>query len=246
MPDQLAQKRLLRGWNGRTHLQAKQRSARMALIGSKDTKPELTVRRILFGLSYRFRLHARDLPGRPDIYFRSRKKAIFVHGCFWHNHEGCSIGHIPKSRSTYWETKFSANRERDERNNKALIETGWKVTTVWECELRDQERLARKLEGFLGNTCHPRKVPQRAPPPPEQPFIENRTFVDVFCRVRRTQPWSSAFGLEGPVRRREGPNGVCYHPGKLDGKASKRLLRLARLAGAATIVDRGGAAAAST
>jgi DNA mismatch endonuclease Vsr len=162
-------------------LTSEQRSARMALIKSKDTKPELTVRRILHGLGYRFRLHARDLPGRPDIYFGKRKKAIFVHGCFWHNHEGCDIGHLPKSRSMYWEAKFASNRERDERNKKALNKAGWKVTTIWECELGNQERLARKLERFLGKTCFSRDAPQVATPPrcgrhiSKKPFAERGT-----------------------------------------------------------------------
>ncbi|MEY9589778.1 DNA (cytosine-5)-methyltransferase 1 [Bradyrhizobium yuanmingense] len=163
-------------------LTSEQRSARMALIRSQDTKPEMIVRRILHGLGYRYRLHARDLPGRPDIYIRSRKTAIFVHGCFWHNHERCSIGHVPKSRSTYWETKFSANRERDQRNNKALVDAGWKVTTIWECELKDQERLARKLESFLGETNYSKNAQhlaplQRTPNGPQ----ENHRFVDVFA-----------------------------------------------------------------
>lgn len=127
------------------------RSALMARIGSKNTAPELTVRRLLHGLGYRFRLHRRDLPGTPDIVLPSRRKAIFVHGCFWHGH-GCRIGKPPKSRSEFWGPKLDRNKARDEENCEALRREGWDVAVVWQCETKDKEALVGQLEGFLGPT----------------------------------------------------------------------------------------------
>lgn len=131
-------------------LSKKERSARMALIRSKDTKPEMIVRCSLHRLGYRFRLHRRSLPGVPDLTFPSRRKVIFVHGCFWHAHEGCSIANMPKSRRDYWAEKFRRNKERDLSNIQLLRQDGWKVLTLWECETKAPERLARKLTHFLG------------------------------------------------------------------------------------------------
>jgi DNA mismatch endonuclease (patch repair protein) len=127
------------------------RSALMARIGSKNTAPELTVRRLLHGLGYRFRLHRRDLPGTPDIVLPSRRKAIFVHGCFWHGH-GCRIGQPPKSRPEFWGPKLERNKARDEENSEALRGAGWEVAVVWQCETKDKEALAERLEDFLGPT----------------------------------------------------------------------------------------------
>ena len=124
------------------------RSATMRAVRGKDTKLELTVRRLVHGLGYRYRLHRRDLPGRPDLAFPRRKKAIFVHGCFWHAH-GCSKGQPPKSRLAFWIPKLERNRERDVENVKRLEAVGWSALTLWQCEIDDMESLARKIEGFL-------------------------------------------------------------------------------------------------
>ncbi len=113
------------------------RSAQMARVRGKDTKPELKVRRALHAAGLRFRLQARDLPGRPDIVFRSRRIAIFVHGCFWHRHPdpSCKLTRTPKSRLDFWEPKFEANVARDARDQAALREQGWTAIVIWECDL---------------------------------------------------------------------------------------------------------------
>lgn len=109
----------------------------MARVRGKDTKPELKVRRFLHAAGLRFRLQARELPGRPDIVFRSRRLAVFVHGCFWHRHDDpeCKLARMPKSRQEFWGPKLTANAERDRRNTEALRELGWTVEIVWECGL---------------------------------------------------------------------------------------------------------------
>jgi len=120
----------------------------MASVGTKDTKPEMVLRRALFALGYRYRLHARDLPGRPDLVFRGRRKAIFVHGCFWHGH-GCRWGRLPKTRLEYWEPKIGANKKRDERALAELDRLGWSSLVVWQCELREPEGLLERVDEFL-------------------------------------------------------------------------------------------------
>jgi DNA mismatch endonuclease (patch repair protein) len=117
----------------------------------KDCGPELAVRRLLFGLGYRYRLHARDLPGLPDIVFRNRKKAIFVHGCFWHQHQSshCSLRSHPKTNTHYWAPKLARNRTRAAENEQKIAEMGWNVLIVWECEIRDLQGLGRRLRLFL-------------------------------------------------------------------------------------------------
>ena len=112
---------------------AEQRSALMSRIRSVDTKPELFVRRALHAMGYRFRTHVRGLPGRPDLVFTKRRAVIFVHGCFWHRH-GCKKTYVPKVREEFWEGKFAANTSRDERNQSQLVQSGWRVLVVWECE----------------------------------------------------------------------------------------------------------------
>ena len=131
-------------------MSASERSARMALIRSKDTKPELLIRKLLHRLGYRFRLHRRDLPGKPDIVFPSRCKAIYVHGCFWHHHTSCSVGHVPHSRRGFWIEKFRRNTERDARNLNALRALGWQVLVIWECACHDHTALKELLVQFLG------------------------------------------------------------------------------------------------
>ena len=125
------------------------RSANMASVGARDTKPELVVRRLLHGLGYRYRLHRRDLPGTPDICFPSHKKVVFVHGCFWHRHEGCRRTTTPKTRVSFWRHKLDNNVVRDRANLTKLGERGWAVLVVWECETEDLETLAARLVCFL-------------------------------------------------------------------------------------------------
>lgn len=127
------------------------RTAIMRSIRGKDTKPEHIVRRLIHGLGYRYRLHARDLPGSPDLVFRSRRKVIFVHGCFWHRHR-CRRGQsIPATRKRFWSEKLESNRKRDERQRRELRRLGWSVLTVWECQTSPKklERLTRTICRFL-------------------------------------------------------------------------------------------------
>lgn len=128
-----------------------ERSERMSRVRAKDTKPEMTVRRLVHGMGYRYRLHDRRLPGSPDLVFPSRRKVIFVHGCFWHRHPdpSCKLARMPKSRQDFWGPKLEGNRERDERNRVALDREGWRQMVVWECECRHEEQLRNKLQDFL-------------------------------------------------------------------------------------------------
>lgn len=121
----------------------------MAQIKSKNTAPEMTVRSMLHSLGFRFRLHRMDLPGSPDIVLPRHKSVIFVHGCFWHRHPGCRYAYMPKSRKTFWTTKFLSNTERDNRHNEDLALRGWRVLVIWECELSDPAGIQEKLKGFL-------------------------------------------------------------------------------------------------
>ena len=128
-----------------------QRSANMSRIRGRNTAPELIVRKLAHSLGYRFRLHLRELPGSPDLVFRSRKKVIFVNGCFWHRHEGCRYAYKPKSNVQSWENKFSSNVERDNRVTSELKNLGWRVLVIWECETTGNESLVTKLQGYIGN-----------------------------------------------------------------------------------------------
>ena len=123
----------------------------MRAVKSKNTKPELLVRRIVHAQGFRFRLHAKELPGKPDIVFRRRKKAIFVHGCFWHMHDdgACADARMPGSNRRYWGPKFRRNKARDSEHLAALKALGWKVLTIWECETRKPEKLNRRIGKFL-------------------------------------------------------------------------------------------------
>lgn len=131
---------------------------RMSRIRGKNTTPELTIRRALHALGYRYRLHRKGLPGSPDIVFPARRKVIWVHGCFWHWHPvpNCPIAKSPRTRSEYWRTKLSRNRARDARNVKAIEELGWKSLTVWECELHTPKLNATlsRVETFLADECN--------------------------------------------------------------------------------------------
>ncbi|VBB39930.1 putative very short patch repair endonuclease [uncultured Spirochaetota bacterium] len=111
------------------------RSWNMSLIHSKDTKPELVVRRILFEAGFRYRLHRKDLPGRPDIVLSRYRKVVFINGCFWHRHDNCKDASRPKTNSLYWENKIKATKERDRKHLLELISLGWDVVIIWECEL---------------------------------------------------------------------------------------------------------------
>lgn len=124
----------------------------MSRIRSKDTSPELQVRSLLHGLGYRFRIHRIDLPGKPDIVLPRYRVAVLVHGCFWHRHPGCKYAYTPKSRIQFWRKKFAANIKRDVITHDALGAAGWRVITVWECELKDLKSLAASLVSELNLT----------------------------------------------------------------------------------------------
>src|SRR5579864_9314388 len=120
----------------------------MRAVKSRNTGPELIVRRIVHRLGYRYRVAVSGVPGRPDLVFRSRRKVIFVHGCFWHVHQGCPSSHIPPG--AFWRTKLKTNVKRDRETADALRRSGWKSLVLWECELERTERIRKKLAAFLG------------------------------------------------------------------------------------------------
>jgi DNA mismatch endonuclease, patch repair protein len=126
------------------------RSANMRAIRSKGMKPELILRQLVHRLGFRFRLHARDLPGKPDLVFRSHRKAIFMHGCFWHQHarRSCRLSHIPKSNLDYWQSKLERNVLRDRKQRRALRRLGWDVLVIWECEV-EKPSVERQIKAFL-------------------------------------------------------------------------------------------------
>lgn len=121
----------------------------MRAIRSKGMKPEMLVRQLVHRIGYRYRLHRRDLPGKPDLAFIGRRKAIFVHGCFWHQHPDCREGRLPKSNLAYWMPKLERNRQRDDAAVSELSRQGWRTLIVWECETRDPARLSERLKSFL-------------------------------------------------------------------------------------------------
>ena len=131
------------------HKVSEQRSRNMSAIKSKNTKPEITVRKLLHSMGYRFRLHKKDLPGSPDIVLPKYKTVIFVHGCFWHRHQNCKYASNPKTRREFWEKKFKENIERDKKTQEKLKNLGWKTKIVWECEIKKQDKLIKKIEDFL-------------------------------------------------------------------------------------------------
>lgn len=132
------------------HLSKRRRSENMRRIRSVGMKPEMLVRRLVHLLGYRFRLHRKELPGKPDLVFAGRHKVIFVHGCFWHQHQGCRAGRLPKSNRGYWRPKLARNVERDAEVVRALKSDGWKVRVIWECETKDEIKLRRRVRAFLG------------------------------------------------------------------------------------------------
>jgi DNA mismatch endonuclease Vsr len=122
------------------------RSYNMSRIRGKDTKPELIVRKYLFSKGFRYRLHDKSLPGRPDIVLAKYKTVIFIHGCFWHGHEGCKYFVIPKTRTDWWLNKINRSKTNDEKVFSSLEKSGWRIIIVWECELRDTKKIS-----ILGN-----------------------------------------------------------------------------------------------
>ena len=130
----------------------RRRSEIMARIGPRDTAPELAVRRIAHQLGFRFRLHRKDLPGCPDLVFPRHRVAAFVHGCFWHRHPGCKYCYTPKTRLPFWTEKFTKNVARDKRNRKELRALGWRVLTIWECEVGNERLVARRLSAQMRHT----------------------------------------------------------------------------------------------
>tara|TARA_E500000318_G_scaffold45371_3_gene42862 strand:+ start:11601 stop:12026 length:426 start_codon:yes stop_codon:yes gene_type:complete len=131
-------------------LTPEERSERMSRIRSRDTKPELALRRALHRLGFRFRVNARQLPGKPDIVLPKYRTVIFVHGCFWHRHLGCKIASTPKSNTAFWEEKFERNVERDRSVEERLVQMGWDVIVAWECELETAKKLEEKASEIAG------------------------------------------------------------------------------------------------
>ncbi|MBC2777124.1 very short patch repair endonuclease [Parasphingopyxis marina] len=128
------------------HLEPKARSQLMSRVRSRNTQPEMKLRKALYARGLRYRLHAKELPGKPDIVFRTARIAIFVHGCFWHQHYGCIRAAVPKSNTAFWKKKLNGNVARDCRNREALIAIGYRVITVWECEIKTIEGLRTIVE----------------------------------------------------------------------------------------------------
>lgn len=121
----------------------------MRAVKSRDTKPEMLVRRTVHGMGYRYRLHRKDLPGKPDLVFPKRRKAIFVNGCFWHGHDCPRGARMPKSNRSYWQKKIGRNKDRDAKSLSEMTRQGWSVLTVWECQMRDERALHNRLRRFL-------------------------------------------------------------------------------------------------
>ena len=129
-------------------LSLKQRSELMSRVRAVDTKPEMVVRRLVYGMGYRYRIHRRDLPGKPDLVFPSKRKVIFVHGCFWHQHN-CRRAARPVTNVEFWNDKLDRNVSRDRNNLRKLREIPWEPLIIWECEMADKEQLAARLSKFL-------------------------------------------------------------------------------------------------
>ena len=131
------------------------RSWNMSQIKSRDTQPEVRVRKALHNMGYRFRLHRKDLPGRPDIVLPKYGTVIFVNGCYWHHHPGCKYAYTPKSRIEFWTDKFAENIERDHRNQVDLQELGWRVGIIWECETEDLSQLCARIRAIMSSEQRP-------------------------------------------------------------------------------------------
>jgi DNA mismatch endonuclease (patch repair protein) len=133
------------------------RSENMGRIKGRNTAPEINVRRILHRLGYRFRLHRKDLPGSPDLVLPKYHAVIFVHGCFWHRHGGCKFSYTPKTRTEFWSEKFAKNVERDRVAVESLLEHGWKVLVMWECESKNDTFVAEAIHNFLNGSVNERR-----------------------------------------------------------------------------------------
>ena len=131
------------------HLTKEKRSWNMSRIGSKNTGLELKVRKFLYSMGFRYRLHNSKIPGKPDIANQSKKIAVFVHGCFWHRHESCKLASVPKTNTEFWLNKFEYNKRRDRKNTEKLSELGWKVYTIWECETKIEHELKKIIKDIL-------------------------------------------------------------------------------------------------
>ena len=127
----------------------KKRSWMMGRVKNKNTAPEIKLRKLIFSMGIRYRLHCKDLLGRPDIVFQGRKKVIFMHGCFWHGHPNCKASKLPETRKDFWNTKINSNQVRDRENIRDLENLGWKVLIIWQCELNDVLNIAEKIRSFL-------------------------------------------------------------------------------------------------
>ena len=137
------------------NLTPERRSVNMSLIRSRDTTPEIKVRRLIHGLGYRYRLHRKDLPGKPDLVFGPKRKVIFVNGCFWHQHgdPSCTNNQKPKSNTSYWNEKLHRNVERDAENQTRLREMGWDIMVIWECDLKDLKTVKSRAIRFLNHSA---------------------------------------------------------------------------------------------
>jgi DNA mismatch endonuclease (patch repair protein) len=133
------------------HVSPEKRSKIMAAVRSSNTAPEMAVRQMVHGLGYRYRLHVQALPGKPDLVFPSRRKVIFVHGCFWHRHARCRYATSPKTRTEFWKDKFSTNVTRDRRVRRELKKLGWSILTIWQCELKKPQELEVRIDEFLAD-----------------------------------------------------------------------------------------------
>ena len=172
-------------------MNSKRRSELMAGIRSRDTAPELAVRRIAHRMGLRFRLHRSDLPGRPDLVFPKYRLAVFVHGCFWHRHEGCRYASTPKSRTAFWTEKFAANVDRDKRKEAALRALGWQVFVIWGCQTKDKAALECKLTALIRRNG---TAPKRESTP----------------AVAKMGHQASTQGVETPMRLHSMPNAVGF------------------------------------
>ena len=168
---------------------SKRRSEMMAGIRGRDTAPELAVRRIAHRMGLRFRLQRKDLPGRPDLVFPRHRLVVFVHGCFWHRHEGCRYASTPKSRTAFWTEKLAANVARDARHEAALRALGWRVLVIWECETGHKEAVEKRLASLMS----------REGPASER---ESTLSVAVMEHQGRTRE------VDAPTRLRSVPGGV--------------------------------------
>lgn len=130
-------------------LSPEERSKRMSLIRGTGSAPEIKLRHLIHRMGFRYRLHVKELPGKPDLVFPSRKVVIFMHGCFWHRHKRCKLARLPKSKLGFWQTKLEGNRKRDIRNQRQLRAMGWRVLVVWECEMADIEHVTKTVREFL-------------------------------------------------------------------------------------------------